>query len=235
MTAEAIDYNDGDQVVAHHHYSSSRHAVRAGRRQRALAAATEVFVSRGYHTATMAEIAQHAGWSKPILYKQFSGKLELYLAVLDQHIETLTRSVEHALRSTATNRGRLHAAVQAYFDFVDSESQGFRLVFESDITSEPSVRWRVGRASDDCVHAVMEAVAADSAMSLGQAHVLAAGLVGASQFGAKYWLETGRGIAKAEAVAAIVTLCWGGLARIPVHSHAHDDVSAQDGAAQPSR
>lgn len=194
------------------------HAKRAIRRRRILTAATEVFVSRGYHEATMAEIARNAEWSKPMLYQQFSGKLELYLAVLQDHIDDLTSNVERALRSTAVNHYRVRAAVQAYFDFVDHETQGFRLVFDCPVPSEPSVQWRVGRATDAIVNAVSEVVASDSGLNPHSARLLAVGLVGASQSAAQYWLGTGRIIPKPDAVAAVITLCWGGLSEVPLHS-----------------
>ncbi|MFE3077482.1 TetR/AcrR family transcriptional regulator [Nocardia tengchongensis] len=213
MTVEPVNYK---HAVPHRPDGASRRATHALRRRRTLAAATEVFASQGYHLATMAEIAHRTGWSKPILYKQFSGKLELYLAVLQEHIDALTRSVQHALHSTKSNRGRVYAAVQAYFDFVDHETQGFRLIFDSDVTSEPAVQWRVGRAIDDSVNAITDTIANDAMLNLSQARLLAAGLVGASQFGAKYWLDTGCQVPKAEAVAAIATLCWGGLASVPL-------------------
>lgn len=200
---------------------SSKLAVqtrRAVRRRRVLTAATEVFVAHGYHEATMKEIAQHAAWSKPMLYEQFSGKLELYLAVLQNHIDKLTGSVERALRSTTVNHYRVRAAVQAYFDFVDHEAQGFRLVFDCPVPSEPSVQWRVGRATDAIVDAVSEVVACDSGLNPHSARLLAVGLVGASQSAARYWLDTGRAVPKPDAVAAVIALCWGGLSQIPLHS-----------------
>ena len=50
-----------------------------------------------------------------------------------------------------------------------------------------------------------------------RARILAVGLVGASQFTARYWLEASRPIPKEEAVDTTVTLAWGGLSRVPLH------------------
>ena len=46
---------------------------------------------------------------------------------------------------------------------------------------------------------------------------MAAGLVGASQVNARYWLEAKRPIAKSEAVDTTVALLWGGLSHVPKH------------------
>ncbi|MDQ1699322.1 MAG: hypothetical protein QOG34_1185, partial [Frankiaceae bacterium] len=57
---------------------------RSARRKLLLEAAQVVFVANGYHAAAMDEIAERAGVSKPVLYQHFPGKLDLYLALLDQ-------------------------------------------------------------------------------------------------------------------------------------------------------
>ncbi len=60
------------------------------RRALLLNAALEVFTVSGYHAAAMDEIADRAGVSKPVLYQHFPSKLDLYLALLDVHIDSST-------------------------------------------------------------------------------------------------------------------------------------------------
>ena len=48
-----------------------------------LAAAREVFLRRGFHQASLEEIALEAGWSKGAVFSNFAGKDDLFLAVLD--------------------------------------------------------------------------------------------------------------------------------------------------------
>jgi AcrR family transcriptional regulator len=50
-------------------------------RQHLLAAAAEVFARRGYHGATLEEVAQTAGFTTGAIYSNFSGKEELFLAL----------------------------------------------------------------------------------------------------------------------------------------------------------
>ena len=56
-------------------------------RQRLLDAATEVFSRRGFHAASVEEVAETAGFSKGAVYSNFSSKEELFLALLDRHLE----------------------------------------------------------------------------------------------------------------------------------------------------
>lgn len=189
---------------------------RDARRLQLLTAASEVFVIRGYHAAGMDEIAECAGVSKPVLYQHFPGKLELYVAVLQSYIDSLISGVRQALRSTTNNKQRARAAVQAFFDFVDNDSQGFRLVFESDVMGEPQVAQRVEKATEACVDAVFDLVSHDSGLDSYRARILAVGLVGISQFTARYWLDAARPIPKEEAVDTTVALAWGGLSHVPL-------------------
>jgi AcrR family transcriptional regulator len=69
-------------------------AVRATRVERKaqtrsdlIAAAHRVFVERGFHAATLDEIADAAGYTKGAVYSNFRGKDDLFLALLDEHYE----------------------------------------------------------------------------------------------------------------------------------------------------
>src|ERR1700736_15757 len=125
----------------------SNRLPRHERRRQLLDAALEVFVSQGYHAAAMDEIAERAGVSKPVLYQHFPGKLELYMALLESHVDELVGRVRNAIESTADNKLRVRAAVGAFYDFVDGEGQAFRMVFESDLRGEPAVQEAVERAT----------------------------------------------------------------------------------------
>src|SRR6188508_974954 len=113
---------------------------RSERRAQQLEAAQAVFVQSGYHAAAMDDIADRAGVSKPVLYQHFPGKLELYLALLDTHCDGLIDRIRSAMAATTDNKDRVRRAAEAYFDFVDHESEAFRLVFESDLRNDPAVR-----------------------------------------------------------------------------------------------
>ena len=52
-----------------------------------VAAARHVFVERGFHRASLDEIALEAGYTKGAVYSNFADKDALFLAVLDAHYE----------------------------------------------------------------------------------------------------------------------------------------------------
>src|SRR6202045_2920294 len=206
------DFADGDDVAA-----ASAGATRRGnrlprgeRRGQLLAAASEVFVDRGFHAAGMDEIADRAGVSKPVLYQHFTSKLELYLAVLARHVDNLVSGVQQALRTTTDNRRRLHAAVQAFFDFIEHDSQGYRLIFENDYVTQPEAAAQVRVATESCTDAVFDLISADSGLDPHRARMIAVGLVGISVDCARYWLDSDRPISKVDAVDGPVQSAWGG-------------------------
>ncbi|MFT4088090.1 MAG: TetR/AcrR family transcriptional regulator [Gordonia sp. (in: high G+C Gram-positive bacteria)] len=187
---------------------------RSARRRQLLDAASEIFVERGYHSAGMDEIASAAGVSKPVLYQHFPSKLDLYIAVVDAHAEKLVTDVNRALLTTTDNHQRVRAAVAAFFDFIDEDNSGYRLIFSSD-AKDPAVFRRVDGAIEACVDAVYGLVMTDSGLDPHRSRMLAAGLVGASQVNARYWLEANRPIAKEDAVGTTVALLWSGLSGVP--------------------
>jgi AcrR family transcriptional regulator len=189
---------------------------RSARRKQLLAAAQQVFVAQGYHAAAMDDIADRAGVSKPVLYQHFPGKLELYLALLDTHCDGLIDRIRSAMAATTDNKDRVRRAAEAYFDFVDHESEAFRLVFESDLRNDPAVRERVERVEQGCIAAVTDTIISDTGLDTAQAELLASGIVGAAGQTAQFWLANGRRTDKAEAEALVAALIWRGIASFPL-------------------
>ena len=188
---------------------------RPARRRQLLGAAQEVFVAQGYHAAAMDEIAERAGVSKPVLYQHFSGKLELYLALLDESVDALTATVRRALESTTDNKQRVTATFTAFFDFVASTGQAFRLVFESDLRNEPAVRDRLDRSMRDCAEMISQVIREDAGIADDEAHLLGLGLVGMAQVSATYWLSADRTIPKDAAEQLMARLAWRGISGWP--------------------
>ncbi len=189
------------------------------RRRQLLDAALEVFVSQGYHAAAMDEIAERAGVSKPVLYQHFPGKLELYLALLDESVDTLVETVRDALRSTTDNKQRVAATFGAYFEFVGGEGQAYRLVFESDLSNESAVRARLDRVQRECAAMISQVVREDAGISVEEAHLLSVGMVGMAQVAARYWLRTRDQIPREAAEQLVARLAWRGISGWPRSEH----------------
>ena len=71
--------------------------VTAARRKQILDAATQVFAEKGFHRATIKEIARVAGIADGTIYTYFASKDEVLLAVLDRLNETTERKQQFVL------------------------------------------------------------------------------------------------------------------------------------------
>ena len=185
------------------------------RRAQLLVAALEVFTAAGYHSAAMDEIADRANVSKPVLYQHFPSKLDLYLAVLDLHIDSLVFAIQKAIASNRENSSRVAATVEAYFGFIDSEGEAFRLLFESDMNLEPQVRERLNRMTYYCAAAVSAVISIDTGLGKEESMMLAVGIIGTVQTTARHWLDRDGKIDRQRATELVMNLIWRGISGFP--------------------
>jgi AcrR family transcriptional regulator len=71
--------------------TSIREQQRELTRARLIEAAAEVFARRGFHAASVEEIAREAGATTGAIYSNFAGKQDLFLAVFEEHLVTQIR------------------------------------------------------------------------------------------------------------------------------------------------
>ncbi|MEP9383857.1 TetR/AcrR family transcriptional regulator [Nocardioides sp. KR10-350] len=188
---------------------------RVERRAQLLDSALEVFVAQGYHAAAMDDIAERAGVSKPVLYQHFPGKLELYLALLANSCDQIIDKCRAALSSTDDNKERVARTVEAFYDYVASESGAFRLVFESDLTSEPAVSEQIDRVTSECADMIAEVIREDTGLPDPASRLLAVSLVGMAQVSSRFWLEEDGDLSQADAAALVAGLAWRGIRGYP--------------------
>ena len=187
---------------------------RSERRAQLLDAALGVFVENGYHAAAMDDIAARAGVSKPVLYQHFPGKLELYLALIDQHTGELEQLVRDAL-ALEDNKARINTMTRAYFDFVGQEGAAFRLIFESDLANEPEVRKRLDQIDLTCAEAMAEIIRSETSMDQEEAVLVGVAFVGLAQTSARHWLTHEATLSKETAVRLTAALIRRGFGAFP--------------------
>jgi len=167
----------------------------------------------------MDEIAERAGVSKPVLYQHFPGKLDLYLALLDESCASLVVGVDASLKSTQDNHERVEALLAAYFAFVDDPDGAFRLVFESDLTQESAVRAIIDDVNVRCAVLVGSVIADETKLDEAQAQLLGYGLIGLAQTSARAWLAAGAVIPREQAQSIAASLAWRGISDFPRGGH----------------
>ena len=181
------------------------------RRQVLMAAALEIFTEKGFHNASMDDVALRAGVSKPIVYQSFASKHELYMGILDHSVVQVVTGINEAISRETDNRKRFEAAIKFYFDQVDEADHGYRLIFESDFTANPDVRSRVDDLISQLARILGQVIARETGLTTGEANILAAGLSGMAQAAAWRWINLGRPVSKEKAILGVTHLGWTGL------------------------
>jgi AcrR family transcriptional regulator len=106
---------------------SYRGRERGARRRRILEAAEAVFSARGYHEASITEIALRAELATGTLYLYFVDKADLYGSVILEKMNQVVDRLEATLTSDASSKACLRAAVHALFAYHDSNRPFFEL------------------------------------------------------------------------------------------------------------
>src|SRR5437867_12636083 len=97
----------------------SRQESQARTRERLVAAAERVFLKKGYHEASLAELARAAGYTTGAVYSNFSGKEHLALAVLERRMVDIAGVLGQRLSAAApTVAARLEAVASLWEDLL---------------------------------------------------------------------------------------------------------------------
>jgi AcrR family transcriptional regulator len=124
---------------------SHRRRERGARRRRILVAAEAVFSARGYHDASVMEIAVRSDLAAGTIYLYFRDKADLYGSVILEKMNEVVARLEAALNSQESAKSCLRAAVQALFAYHDANRQFFELfLHQQQMAASPlhEVHWK---------------------------------------------------------------------------------------------
>ncbi|MFJ8578953.1 TetR/AcrR family transcriptional regulator [Micromonospora sp. NPDC093277] len=110
---------------------------RAVREQQMLDAAVRVFSRRGFHAASMDEIADDAGISKPMVYAYLGTKEELFIACLHREGTRMTAAIAGAAAPDLPADERLWRGLRAFFGFVGGHRDGWAVLYRQARGSQP--------------------------------------------------------------------------------------------------
>jgi TetR/AcrR family transcriptional regulator, fatty acid metabolism regulator protein len=89
------------------------------KRARILEAAVKVFAERGFHSATVAEIARAAGVADGTIYLYFKSKDDLLLRLFDEKMTELLEEARTGLAAEKTAPARLRRFIQLHLALVE--------------------------------------------------------------------------------------------------------------------
>jgi AcrR family transcriptional regulator len=100
----------------------------AERRTLIVEAAGRLFGERGYDGTRIDEIAAAAGVTKPIVYRHFGSKRDLYLSLLDRHRDDLAGFVA-SMPTEGSTEERLRSVLETWLDYVEARSYAWKMLF----------------------------------------------------------------------------------------------------------
>ncbi len=181
-------------------------------------AALEVFARRGYHSASLDEIAHGAGISKALIYEHFPSKHELYISLLERQVQALFDRLAAAAGTADPGEVRLRAGVDAFLTFVEERREAWRMLFRDAADPEVAeVLVRVQGQANEAVAALIAAEPAPGGADDGDARLELAMraqlLTGAVESLANWWHER-PDVPRERLVDAVMDLTWVGFERL---------------------
>lgn len=112
-----------------HKARTKEEVVSEFRRDQILAAAHDVFATRGFSDATVGEIATQAGVAKGTVYLYFQSKEEMYWAALHRGLAELHARTRSALEAADGVHAQIRAFVETKAQFFEENREFFQIYF----------------------------------------------------------------------------------------------------------
>jgi AcrR family transcriptional regulator len=182
-------------------------------------AALAVFAERGYHGASIDEIARRSGVSPPVVYDHFDSKLDLHKRLLERTRDELLAMWTEQLAGDDPAEERIPRALDAWARYVEKHPYAPRMFF-NETTGDPEVE------------AIHREVKAQGAAALGailgrepgaeriagsadsEALEMAAEVIRAGLTGLAIWWSEHPHVPREQIVATAVNAVWIGFERV---------------------
>lgn len=172
-----------------------RRLPRAVRERQILDAAVQVFSRHGYHVASMDEISDAAGVSKPMIYAYLGAKEDLFAKCIAREAARLLEAVRAGVRAELPPDMQLWHGLRAFYRFVADHRDAWTVLHRQALTVGGQFAGEVNalrKQASDLVAALV--VSAGTRQGLGEVAefsgpALAVALVGAAESLADWWLD----------------------------------------------
>ena len=187
---------------------------RTERRAELIAAASRAIVQYG-PDVDMAQVAAVAGVSKPVLYRYFADKAQLWTAVGERTAQIVVDAVVTAIEGVAVHRDLVSKTIDAYLSVIETEPELYTfLMHESGAPGLPHVFSSSARTVATSLARVIGDRLREVGLDAGGAEPWAYGMVGLAQSVADWWMLHRRPMSRAALTEYLTTLLWNGLSGI---------------------
>jgi len=179
------------------------------RRDQLLDVALEVFATAGFHGASMNDVAEAAGVTKPVLYQHFDSKNDLFAALLDEVGRRMRTAIDKATADAVDGKDATIRGFRAYFRWVAADLDGFRLLFGGAARHDAAFAEQVRAITSDAATAIAPLIAAD--VDDDTRRLIAHGLVGLAEGSSRRLLAHGQPFDPDVVAETVAGLAWAGL------------------------
>jgi len=195
---------------------SRSRSLRTDRREALLDAAIACIRAEG-PGASMQQIAAEAGVTKPILYRHFRHKADLYEAIAARYTQALAAELRKTLRRKDP-RESLRAGIDAYIRLVERETEIYRFLMErarlSRMSEEGPVENFMRRLGDE-IGLVLGERFRQAGVDSAPAQVWGHAIVGTVSASVDWWVDR-RILPRRRLVQYLTDLLWKGMSRAGV-------------------
>jgi AcrR family transcriptional regulator len=206
---------------------------RAVREQQMLDAAVKTFGQRGYMAASMDEIAELAGVSKPLVYLYLNSKEDLFTACIRREAAALVEAVRSAVGPGLAADRQLWDGLRAFFTHTAQHPEGWSILHLQARTQGEPFAAEVTAMREEIVAFVTQLIvvaareahprvlgcaragryAQDPDLPEREVAGLAEALVGAAESLAA-WANATPGVSARQAAATLMNFAWAGLGNL---------------------
>jgi AcrR family transcriptional regulator len=193
---------------------------RAVREQQMLDAAVETFGRRGYMAASMDEIAELAGVSKPLVYLYLNSKEDLFTACIRREALALTEAVRSGVRTEQPADRQLWDGLLAFFTHTAQHPDAWTVLHLQARTHGEPFAGEVAAMREEIVAFVTQLIVVaareahrDPDLPEREVAGLAEALVGAAESLAA-WANSTPGVTAKQAAATLMNFAWAGLGNL---------------------
>ncbi|MEU9447115.1 TetR/AcrR family transcriptional regulator [Streptomyces sp. NPDC048277] len=193
---------------------------RAVREQQMLDAAVRTFGQRGYMAASMDEIAELAGVSKPLVYLYLNSKDDLFTACIRREATALSEAVRAGVDRGLPADRQLWDGLQAFFAHTAEHPDGWSVLHLQARTHGERFASEAAAMRTEIVEFVTQLIVVaareahrDPDLPEREVAGLAEALVGAAESLAD-WANTAPGVTARQAAATLMNFAWAGLGNL---------------------
>ena len=188
----------------------------AARREVIERAASEVFAERGYHEASIDEIARRSGVSPPVVYDHFESKQDLYKRLLERHQQDLLQLWSEQLGGDEPPQERIPRALYAWFEYIEGHPAWLMVFRHAPAELADFHREVLARSMGTLIPLLARERGAENIPDTEdqEALAMATELFRSAVAGVALWWYEHKHVPKEQAVGVIMSVLWLGFERL---------------------